>query len=158
MGPQTITSEFDVQEDNDARSLTRSLTVTPPVQLTIDGGAEVAMGEKVHFDIKLEEYDDMFKIRARKCSVQCKSEHCLDKEVCIYGCDGATPFCFQPFAEFANSPTTDGQMSFAHYSYTAFKWETDEESDVDMQVVVCEVELSTEVMDYNPAGEPDRLC
>ena len=43
MAPQTVTSEFDVQEDNDARSLTRSLHITPPVTLTIDGMAEVVI-------------------------------------------------------------------------------------------------------------------
>jgi len=158
MAPQTVTSEFDVQEDNDARSLTRSLHVTPPVTLTIDGGAEVAMGMNVYFDIKLVEFDDMFKIRARKCSVQCKSEHCQGKEVCIYGCDGQTPFCHQPFAEFVVDPIFDGTMTYAHYSYTAFKWETVEESDVDEQVVVCEVELSTEDMAYQTADEDERDC
>ena len=158
MESQTITSGLPVQEPNEPTLLTRSLMVSPPLSLTVDL-AEVAMGAKVEFDIQLTEFGDMFTVRARKCSVQCKSAHCLDKEVCLYGCDGAEPFCHQPFAEFKNNPTMDGQQSFAKYSYTAFKWETEDESDVDEQVIVCEVELwGTDGMAYNPTGEPQRDC
>ena len=53
----------------------------------------------------------------------------------------------------------DGQVSGANYAYTAFKWETAEETDADEQIIVCEVQLAgSEGMAYNPDNVPQRNC